>query len=230
MLELLLILIPLGLGAALVQLPQIAVPMFLLQIRSGPATGLAYVGGTTAVHLILGAALWLVASGVESSVEREGGGLFNLVLGTTLAVLGLMLLVYAARLVFSVPDEGDAAAATWLDKMQSVSPGRAALLGVALLVLDPKDWIFTLSAVELIVAAELNSAASLLAYVVFVLGVQSLLLTLLALTLLAPQRSQKWLDGLNVWLKRHGRALKIGASALLGGYLLYTGLKHFGLF
>jgi threonine/homoserine/homoserine lactone efflux protein len=139
-------------------------------------------------------------------------------------------LVYAARLVFSVPDEGEAAAATWLDKMQSVSPGRAALLGVALLVLDPKDWVFTLSAVELIVAAGLTSVASLLAYLVFVLLVQSLLLVLLTLTLLAPQRAQKWLGGLNVWLKRHMRALKIGGSALLGGYLLFTSLKHFGLF
>lgn len=230
MLELLLILVPLGLGAALVQLPQIAVPMFLLQIRSGPANGLAYVGGTTAVHLILGAGLWLVATRLESSVEMEGGGPFNLVLGTTLALLGLMLLIYAARLVFSVPDEGDTAAATWLDKMQSVSPGRAALLGVALLALDPKDWVFTLSAVELIVAADLNSVASLLAYLVFVLGVQSLLLTLLALTLLAPQRAQKWLGELNVWLKRHGRALIIGGAGLMGIYLLFTGLKYFGLF
>ncbi len=230
MLELLLILIPLGLGAALVQLPQIVVLIFLLQTQRGPANGLAYVGGTTAVHLILGAGLWLVATGVESSVETEGGGPFNLVLGTTLAVLGLMLLVYAARLVFSVPDEGDAAAATWLDKMQSVSPGQATLLGAALLVLDPKDWVFTLSVVELIAAADLNSVASLLAYVLFILLVQSLLLVLLTLTLLAPQRAQKWLSGLNVWLKQHMRALKIGGAGLLGGYLLFTGLKNLGLF
>ncbi|HMQ56232.1 MAG TPA: GAP family protein [Anaerolineae bacterium] len=230
MLELLLILVPLGLGAAVVQLPQIAVPMFLLQIRPGPANGVAYVGSTTVVHLILGAVLWMVATRVETSVEREGGGPFSLVLGTTLAVLGLMLLVYAARLFFSVPDEGDAATTSWLDKMQSVSPGRAALLGVALLVLDPKDWVFTLSAVELIVAADLSGVASLLTYLVFVLVVQSLLLALLALTLLSPQRAQEWLGGLNVWLKRHMRTLKIGGSGLLGVYLLFTGLKHFGLF
>lgn len=228
MIELVLILIPLAIGSALVQLPQVIILLVLLQTRRGLTNGLAYVGSKIGVHLILGLLFWIVITGVEISVEAQSGP-FSLVVGTTLALLGLILLGYALRIGLSVPDEDDAAA-TWFDKMQSVSPGQAALVGAAILALDPKDLLFTLSAVELIAAADLNSVASLLAYLVFILVVQSLLLVLLALTLLAPQRAQKWLGVLNVWLKRYLRVFKIGGAVLLGGYLLFTGLKHLGLF
>ena len=99
MIELLLSLIPLAIGAA-VQPPQVIALIFLLQTRRGRANGLAFVGGMTAFHLTLGALLWRLITEVETSVEAEGGQ-FDRVVGTGLAVLGLMLLVYALRRTFS---------------------------------------------------------------------------------------------------------------------------------
>lgn len=227
MIELLLSLIPLAIGAA-VQPPQVIALIFLLQTRRGRANGLAFVGGMTAFHLTLGALLWTLITEVETSVEAEGGQ-FDRVVGTGLAVLGLMLLVYALRRTFSGPDE-DEAAATWLTRLQSVSPGQATLVGIAFLALDPKDWLFSLSAVDLIAAADFSAAASVLIYVFYLLLVQSFLLSLLILTLVAPQRAQKWLGRLNGWLDRHMRAIEIGVAALLGGYLLVVGLRQLGLF
>lgn len=223
--ELLLPLMPLAIGAAL-QPPQVIALILLLQTQRGRANGLAFVGGMTVFHLTLGALLWALITGVETSVETEGGR-FDWVVGTGLAVLGLILLVYALRRCFSVSEE---AAITWLDKLQSASPGQAALVGIAFLALDPKDWLFSLSAIDLIAAADLSGVASVLVYLFYLLLVQSLLLILLILTLVAPQRAQKWLSGLNTWLKRHIRTIEIGVAGLLGGYLLVAGLQRFGLF
>lgn len=225
--ELLLALVPLAIGAAL-QPPQVVALIVLLQTPRGVANGLAYVGGMTAVHLILGALFWALVSSLEQAVEA-GGGQFDLVVGAMLTVLGLVLLVYALRRGFSAGGEDDAAA-TWLQKLQAVSPGQAALIGVAFLMLDPVDWLMDLAAVDLVAAADLSGLASLLAYLWFVLLAQSLVLIPLLFVLAAPQKAQKSLASLDVWLGRHAPVIEIVVAALLGAYFLYTGLKHLAVF
>jgi threonine/homoserine/homoserine lactone efflux protein len=225
--ELLLALVPLAIGAAL-QPPQVIASIVLLQTPRGVAKGLAYVGGMTAFRLTLGALFWVLVSSVEQTVE-SGGGQFDLVVGTILTVLGLVLLVYALRRGFSARGEGDAAA-TWLQELQSVSLGQAALVGVAFLALDPKDWLMDLAAVDLVAAADLSELASLLAYLWFVLLAQALVLIPLLFVLAAPQRAQKSLASLNMWLERHTQAIEIVVAVLVGIYFLYTGLGHLGVF
>ena len=118
MLDLLLALVPLAIAGAL-QPPQVIALIFLLQTPRGLTNGLAYVGGMTAFRLAIGALFWVLVSGVEEVVEAEGGQ-FSLVVGTVLAVLGVVLLVYALRRGLSAKDD---AAAGWLGKLRSVSPG-----------------------------------------------------------------------------------------------------------
>ena len=64
-----------------------------------------------------------------------------------------------------------------------MSPAQAALVGVAFLALDPKDWLTKLAAVDLIAAADLSGMASLVAYLIFTLLAQSVLLIPLMLVL-----------------------------------------------
>ena len=227
MAELLLALVPLAIAAAL-QPPQVVALSFLLQTRRGVANGLAYVGGMTAFRLALGALFWILITGVEEAVESEGGR-FDFVVGTVLVVLGIVLLVYALRRGLSARDEDDAAVA-WLQKLQSVSPAQAALVGVAFLALDPKDWLTKLAAVDLIAAADLSGMASLVAYLIFTLLAQSVLLIPLMLVLAAPQKAEKSLGSLNAWLERNARALDIVVALLLGVLFLYEGLEHLGMF
>jgi threonine/homoserine/homoserine lactone efflux protein len=227
MAELLLALVPLAIAAAL-QPPQVVALSFLLQTRRGVANGLAYVGGMTAFRLALGALFWALITGVEEAVESEGGR-FDFVVGTVLVVLGIVLLVYALRRGLSARDEDDAAVA-WLQKLQSVSPAQAALVGVAFLALDPKDWLTKLAAVDLIAAADLSGMASLVAYLIFTLLAQSVLLIPLMLVLAAPQKAEKSLGSLNAWLERNARTLDIVVAVLLGVLFLYEGLEHLGVF
>lgn len=227
MLELLLALVPLAVAAAL-QPPQVIALVFLLQTPRGLANGLAYVGGMTAFRLAIGALFWVLITGVEEVVEAEDGQ-FSLVVGSILVVLGVVLLVYALRRGLSAKGEDDAAAA-WLQSLQSVSPAQAALVGVAFLALDPKDWLVKLAAVDLIAEADLSDMASLLAYLWFVLLAQLVVLFPLILVLADPGKAQKSLGSLSAWLERNERTIEIVFAVVLGVYFLYEGLEHLGLF
>lgn len=225
--ELLLALVPLAVGAAL-QPPQVIALIVLLQTPRGLANGLAYVGGMTAFRLTLGALFWVLVSKVEQVVEAEAGQ-FDLIVGAVLTVLGLVLAVHALRRGLSARVVDDAAA-TWLQKLQSLSPGQAALVGIGFLALDPKDWLMDLAAVDLVAAADLSGLASLLAYLWFVLLAQSLVLIPLLFVLAKPQKALKSLASLNAWLEQHTRAIEIAVAALLGIFFLYAGLERFGMF
>ena len=224
--ELILLLVPLAVVAAL-QPPQVIALVILLQTERGVANGLAYIIGMSAFRLLLGGAFWLLISDVEQSIEGAGGR-FDILVGSVLAVLGLFMLIYALRRGFSAPDE-DQAAASWLDKLDEVSPLRAAMLGVAFLALDPKDWITDISAVNLIADADLSGSTSLLAYLIYILMAQSLLLIPLVLTLIIPRRAQAGLAALNTWMKRHERTIEVIVAVIFGVLFLYIGLEHLGV-
>lgn len=226
MTELLLALIPLALAAA-IQPVQLMTLIFLLQTERAIANAWAFIGGMTTFHLGLGGLLWVLITQVETSVE-SGGGNFDLVVGSILLVLGLMLLVYGLRRIFSA-EMGDEAAASWLVKLQSVTPIRATLVGFALLALDPRDWLFTLAAVDLIAAADLEGWVSLLAYLVFILLVQSVLIIPMILVMVSPEQSKQRIGALNVWLVRNEHVIEILVAALLGAYFTYAGLETMGL-
>lgn len=115
--DLVLLLTPLAIGAAL-QPPQIIAVLVLLQTKRGKVNGFAYVGGMTLFHIVLGAIFWFITTGVESSVESDGGQ-FNLVVGSIMALLGLLLLIHALRRVFSAKGK-DEAAGDWLLRVQSL--------------------------------------------------------------------------------------------------------------
>ena len=128
--ELILSLLPLAVAATL-QPPQIVSFIVLLQTQRGKANALAYLAGMSTFRLVIGAVFWVLASRVEATVESSGTE-FGILVGTVLVVLGLLLLVYALRRIFSATDE-DQAAVSWLDKLDSVSWQQAFLVGLAFL-------------------------------------------------------------------------------------------------
>jgi hypothetical protein len=91
MTELILSLISLAIAATL-QPPQVIAMIILLQTRQGIANGLAYIAGMTSFRLALGSVSWVVFSSLEGSIETSGGE-FDILVGTILVVLGLLLLV-----------------------------------------------------------------------------------------------------------------------------------------
>ncbi len=226
MTELTLSLISLAIAATL-QPPQVVAMIILLQTRPGTANGLAYVGGMTAFRLALGGTSWMLLSGLEGSIE-SGGGDFGIVVGAFLVVLGLLMLVHALRRGFSAPAE-DEVAASWLEKLEAVSPLQAFLVGLAFLALDPRDWIIDISAINLIAEADLSNTRSLLAYLAYILLAQSLLWIPLILTWAVPGRARRGLAGLNAWMKGHEKGIEIGTAIIFGLLFLTIGLEHLGV-
>jgi uncharacterized membrane-anchored protein len=189
--------------------------------------GLAYIFGMIAFRLLIGGIFWVLISNVEETVETSGGN-FSLLVGTVLLVLGILMLVNALQRVFSKHSE-DEATASWMDKLQDVSPVRAALIGVAFLALDPKDWLVDISAINLIADADMSGLNSLWAYLAYILMAQSLLLIPLILSLFLPQRTQRVLTRFTVWMKRHDRTIEIVSALIFGLLFLQIGLELLGI-
>lgn len=227
MLELILSLIPLAVAAAF-QPPQVIALVIVLQTRRGIANALAFNAGMAAFRLLLGGAFWLIVSTVEEAIESAGNQ-FDILVGSVLVVLGLFMLVYALRRGVSAQGD-DQAAASWLDKLESVSLLRSALVGAAFLALDPKDWIIDLSAVNLIADADLSALSSLLTYLIFVLMAQSLLWLPVVLVLVVPRWAHRRLAVLKNWMKRHERSIEVAVALAFGSLFLYLGLGRLGLF
>jgi len=226
MVELILSLIPLAVAAAL-QPPQVLALVVFLQTRRGAVNGLAYILGMIVFRLLLGGIFWVLISTVEETVEARGGN-FSLLVGTVLLVLGVLMLVHALRRGFSAHDE-DEATASWLDKLEDVTPFRAALVGVAFLALDPKDWLVDISVINLIAEADLFSMESLLAFLVYILMAQALLLIPLILSLFFPQKTQSGLTKFTGWMKRHERTIEIVFALIFGILFLQIGSELLGI-
>jgi hypothetical protein len=225
--ELIFSLVPLAIAASL-QPPQVIALVILMQTRQGVANGWAYFGGMVAFRLTLGGVFWVLISNVEAAIEGTGGR-FDIFVGAILIVLGFLLLVYALRQGFTDRNP-DQAAMSWMEKLQAAKPLQAALVGVAFLALDPKDWLVDIAAVDLIAAADLSGLDSLLAYLVYVLMAQALLLIPLIMLLVTPEKAKQSLGRLGQWLDRHERTITILVALMFGCFFLYAGLERLGVF
>jgi hypothetical protein len=220
-------LIALALVAA-IQPAQITALLLLLQTKRGKTSALAFILGMTVFRLVLGAIFWVVFSNVEAAVESTGSQ-FSVLVGAVLMTLGLIMLVHALHRFFSAHD-GELPASSWLNTLQEMTPPRAALLGIAFLALDPKDWITDMAAVNLIADADLSGTASLVAFLLYLLLAQSLLLLPLFMILIAPQLAYRSLGSLSNWIETHARAIDISVMAIFGALFLSLGLQQLGLF
>jgi len=226
MTELILSLIPLAIAAAL-QPPQVIALVILLQTRRGVANGLAYIVGMIFFRLFLGGIFWVLISNVEKTVETKGGN-FSLLVGTVILVLGILMLVHALREGFSAHGE-DEAAASWLDKLQDVTPFRSTLVGIGFLALDPKDWLVDISVINLIADTDLSGLNNLLAFLAYILMAQALLLIPLILSVFIPKRTQEGLTRLTAWMRRQERAIEIVFALIFGLLFIYTGSDILGI-
>ncbi|WP_017296955.1 GAP family protein [Nodosilinea nodulosa] len=215
-------LLPYILGSALVPLQIIILLLLLQSPNRGLLKGIAYVGGMTLTRLLQGAAfgLWLGES-VALSAEEEGKGP---VVSTLLLVLGLLLLVTAYKKWRKQPDP-DEPPPKWLTAIDSTTPLQALGIGLTLPLIAVKLWVFTLSALATIATAQLGSRNGAIAYLLFVLLAQSLLLLPLALRLVRPQQSKASLDRASGWLTAHNRPIVIGVSLVFGLLFLQSGLS-----
>jgi hypothetical protein len=83
--------------------------------------------------------------------------------------------------------------------------------------------VFTLSAIGIIGAAQLGQPASTIAYLLFVLLAESLILLPILIRLIVPKQSKGLLDATSAWLARYNRPIVIVISLVFGLLFLYQG-------
>lgn len=214
-------LIPLIIGSAVVPV-QIIIDILLLKSpKRGLLKASAFVGGLTTMRLLQGLIFGLILTGNASTTAEESGGR-GAVVSTLLLVLGIFLLITAYK-QWSKHDDPDAPPAKWLTMIDSLTPLKAFGIGFGLLLIGVKFWVFTLSAIATIGEAQLGQPSSSVAYLLFVLLAESLLLIPILIRIIMPNQSKSALDGISAWLTKYNRPIVIAVSLVFGLMFLYQG-------
>jgi hypothetical protein len=84
--------------------------------------------------------------------------------------------------------------------------------------------VFTLSALATISAAQLGQPSSTIAFFLFILFAESLLILPIIFRIIMPVRSKTTLAQFSAWLNQNNRAIVIVVSFVFGGWFLYSGI------
>ena len=218
-------LLPLIVGSALVPI-QYVITTLLLRSRAGKVTAVAWVVGMTTVRLAQGIVFGLIIGSSTGGGETSDGS--GSAVSLLLLVVAILFYVAALKQLLGHPDE-DAPPPTWMAMVEEATPGKAFLLGLGVLAISAKFWVFTLGAIALIGDAGMDRPASIATFLVFVVLAESVHLALLVLTYVLPDRSSAILDRLASLLERYNRILVIGLGLIFGTWFLIKALSGLGL-
>jgi hypothetical protein len=194
--------------------------ILLLHTPKKGVTAFAYVVGMICSMMVQGLLLGFLMTVVGLAVASRGGDLMTVV-SIMFVVVGIILLAGASKFIFQ--DDDDKAPPDWLTKIEMMSPAQALKLGFGWLMVSPKQWVLVLTAVAVIFSAYLPPAVSVVNFLLFTILVQTVFLVIIGLNVLMPSRSEKILDALFVWLKKHLRAVAIGIFGFFGLFFLVKG-------
>jgi len=190
--------------------------LFMLRSRHGLVAAVAFVSGITIVRLLQGIIFGAVLSAYEAP---HRGGAAGAVVSTLLLITGILMWAAALRQICQ-EDDLDRSLPAWMTMLSSLTPIKAFGLGTLLVVTSSRAWLFTLTALGIISQADLDPAPSVAAYLLYVLGAQSLLIT----PILVSIRSSARFDAMARWLEAHSRPIVIAVSFIVGGFFLWRGI------
>jgi threonine/homoserine/homoserine lactone efflux protein len=218
-------LVPLAIASAVVPV-QLVVTILLLRSDKGPRTAIAWIGGMTAIRLVQGVLFGAVFT--MSDQTATDGESTSPIVSTVLLVIAVLLYVTAARSAMS-DDDPDAPPPKWMSMTATLTPGKAFLMGAGYLLIAPKFWVFTLTAVGAISDAELSVSSSILAFVVFVVLAGIIHFVWLGMTIVAPARAAGVLDRASAWLEGNNRVIMIVLGLVFGTWFLLKALDGLGV-
>lgn len=210
-------LLPLIAGAALLPV-WIVMTLFLLRSERGVFKASAFVAGAATVRLVQG-----VIFGFVLETADEGGDESGIVGATLLLVAGIAMLITAVK-KWRKEEDPDAPPPRWMEMLQGLSTLKAFGVGALLMALALKQWVFTLSAIAIIEQAGVGLTASVLAFLLFVVGAQLLVVAPIVAYALAPEATGNVLDAAQGWLERNERVILVAVSFIFGLWFLWKGL------
>ncbi len=209
-------------GAAVVPV-WITLVLLLLRSPGGLTKALAFVSGQILVRLAQGLVFRCASSSSTGAQTEER---VHIVVSTLFLVGGVLLWITALKKWFEDEDP-DAPPPKWMAMLNSISPLKAFGGSMLLMAVAAKQWIFTFGALGVIREAELPNLNSSVAFLVFILGAQSLILIPIGVYAVAPQRAPHLLELSIQWLERNNRIIVILVSIAFGTYFISRGIKGF---
>jgi hypothetical protein len=212
-------LLPLIVGAAVLPMWIVAV-LLLLRSEGGGIKAAAFAAGAMTVRVLQGILFGFV---FDAAASASGKGGSKIITSTLLLVVGILLLVTTVR-TWRKEDDPDALPPRWTATLSGLSSFKTLGIGALLMAISIKQWVFTLSAVAVVDEAKLGLTGSILAYLLFVLAAQSLVLAPIIGSAVAPTRSAKVLAVLQGRLERHSRTITTVVSSIFGMWFLGKGI------
>lgn len=215
--------LPLAIGVAISPIPIIATILMLLTPRAGSTATMFLAGWVFGIAAAYAVFVWI---GTVVDLSASSGG--NAATATVRLVLGLLLLVLAARQWRGRPAPGEVPAMpAWLAAMDKVTPARALALGFGLSAVNPKNLLMIVGAAVAVAQLDVGAAAMLTTGIVFtVLAAGSVAVPVIGY-FTTRERATSWLRSLKTWLTTNNAAvmavllLVIGVSLIgkgIGGY------------
>ena len=113
--------------------------------------------------------------------------------------------------------------------LDGVSPGKAFLLGVGLVAISAKFWVFTLGAIAAIGDAGLGMGGSVVAFLLFVALAESIHPGGGGLRVCGPHRAEAGLARFSGLLERYNGPIVIVLSLVFGTWFLLKALTGLGI-
>ena len=199
----------------------IAPPLLLLTILflgsrrplpNATALALGYFATCAAIG-IAGLTLFDGAAGAGGAASTAG-----LVIS---ASVGGLLIVLGLRSLLNAPYP-DAQPPRWMESISSMSPPRA--FGMALFPLQIKNLVIFVACINLIAAASLSSRGSAVALGLVLVVFAILVLVLIGLYAIVPQRASAVLGSLRAWMEKNNRAITVVLCFVFGAFFLLRSL------
>jgi len=220
-------LLPFIVGSAVTPVQTLITLLLLQRPRGAVLVASAFVAGLTVLRAIQGLLLTLLLPG-DAIAQRNSSDGAGPVESGVLIVLAILL--YATAVQQALADEDpDAPPPKWIDKARSISAPRAFLVGIGLVLISAKFWVFSLGVVGAIREAGITVQAGVLTYAVYVAFAAAIPFTLIAIKVIAPESSAVLFESWEQWLQRNRGRVVVGFSLVFGTWFLLTGLSGLGV-
>ena len=208
-------LIPLALVVALSPLSIIPAVLVLRSPRPRPA-GLSFLAGWL-LGLFALAAVFLLVSGLVGSFDKPPAWASWLRIVVGVALIGLGAFRFLRR--------GDAHSPKWMTSLTGLSPARAFLTALTLVVVNPKVFFISAASGLAIGSSGLGVAGAWSAVVYFVLVAGATVLLPVVAYALFRNRLDATLQTVGDWMERRHAVLVAGILVVIGLLLLYKGIR-----
>ncbi len=209
--------LPAAVGVAVSPLPIVAVVLMLVTPR-GRLNGPAFVAGWWFGLGVVGAVVIAVSGGASASSDGAPASWVNWVK----LILGLLLLLVAARQWRGRPHEGEEAPTPkWMGALDGFTPVKAVGAGVVLSAANPKNLLLAVAGAVAIAGAGLSTGDETVAWIVFIAIASIGVAAPVVISFAMGSRSRSMLGRLKGWLAYNN-------AVIMAVLLLVIGVKLIG--